>query len=154
MSALLESTAVARTSRLPPALHRALLYPCRTIGPQPWFVPVEVIVTGLGSGSVPLRETVLALPGLQMLTLWTRLQRHHQRWPLLLFQRRLRLLSPHLGDIRPRWDLRSFLQCIRDYAGGPSLPSGPEHQAWVSIRGLGPSYRILQLMIVRRPSYH
>ena len=40
--------------RLP--FSRALLYPYSTTGPQPWFVPVEVIATGPGSGSVHLRE--------------------------------------------------------------------------------------------------
>ena len=65
-----------------------------------------------------------------MLTLRTRLQRHHRHWPLLIYQRRLRILSPHSGDIRPGWDLMPFLQCIRDHIGGPCPSSGPGHQAF------------------------
>ena len=137
-----------------PALHRVLLHPYRTTGPQPWFVPVEVIITGPGSGSVPLRETMRALLGLRMFTFRTRLHRHHLHWPLLLYQRRLRLLSPHQGNIRPGWDLGPLLQCIRDHVGGPHLPSGLGHQARVSLRGLGPSRRLLHLMRVRHPSNH
>ena len=92
-----------------PGPYRALLCPYRTTGPQPWFVPLVAIVTGPGSDSLPLRETVQALPRLQMLTLWTKLQRHHLHWPLLLYQRRLRILSSHPGDIRPEWDLGPLL---------------------------------------------
>ena len=120
---------------------------------QPWFVPVEPIVTGPGSSLVPLREMVLAHPGLQLLALWTRLQRHLLHWTLLLFQRRLRLLSPNSGDTRPGWDLGPLLLCIQDHAGGPRLPSRPGHQARVSHRGLGLSCRLLQLIRVHRPSY-
>ena len=93
--------------RLP--LHRALLCPCCTTRPQPWSIPMEAIATGLGSSSVPLRETVLAPPRLQRLTLRARLQSHHLHWPQLLYQRSLRFLSPHPGDIRPGWDLRPLL---------------------------------------------
>ena len=94
-----------------------------------------------------------APPGLQMLTLRSRPHRHHLHWPLLLYQRRLRLLSPHPDNIRPGWDLRPLLQYIRDHTGGLRLPSGPRHQARVSLQGLGPSRRLLQLMRVRRLSY-
>ena len=72
-------------------------------------------------------------PRLQLLTLQTRLQRHLLHWPLpqlrhrvlplLLFQRRLRLLSPQPGDTRPGWGLGPLLLCIRDHVGGPRLPS-------------------------------
>ena len=137
--------------------------PRRTLELPSWFVPTEPIVTGPRSSSIPLRETVLAHPGLQLLTLQHRLQRNLLHWPLpqlryrvlplLLFQRRLRLLSPHPGDTRPGWDLGPLLLCIRDHAGGPCLPSGPGHQARVSHRGLGPSRRLFQLIRVRRPSY-
>ena len=90
--------------------------------------------------------------GLQRLTLRTRLQRHHLHWPLLLYQRRLKLLGPHRGDIIPGWDLRPLLQYIRDHTGGPRLPSRPGYQAWVSHHCLGPSRRLLQLIRVRGPS--
>ena len=123
-------------------------------GPQPWFVPVEVIGIGQGLGSVLVREMLQSPSGLQMLTLQSRVQRHPLHCPLLLYQRRLRLLSPHPGDIRPGWDLGPLLQCIRDHAGGPRLPRGPGHQVRVSRHGLGPSRRLLQLIRVRCPSYH
>ena len=114
---------------------------------------MEPIVIGPGSSSVPLREMVQAHPGLQLLTLRTRLLRHHLHWPLLLFQRRLRLLSPHPGDIKPRWDLGPLLLSIRDHVGGPRLPNEPGHQARVSQQGLGPSRRPLLLIRVRCPNY-
>ena len=146
----LASSSISTPVLLPAVTCSSLL---RDSAPQLWFVLVVAIITGPGSSSVPLRETVQAHPGLQMLTLWTRLQRHLLHWPLLLYQRRLRLLSTHRGDIRPGWDLEPLLKCIRDNAGGPRLQSGPGHRARVSHRGLGPSRRFLQLIRVLRPSY-
>ena len=61
--------------------------------------------------------------------------------------------EPHTGDTRLGWDLGPLLLCIRDLVGGPRLPSGPGHLARVSLRGLGLSRRLLQLIRVRRPSY-
>ena len=116
--------AVVHCRRLP--LHRGLLCPCCMTRPQPWFVPVEAIATGPGSSSIPLRETVLAPPRLQRLTLRTKLKSHHLHWSRLLYRRSLRLLSPHPCDIRPGWDLGPLLQCIRDHAGGPCPPSGQD----------------------------
>ena len=139
------------TPEPPPAVTYSSLL--RDSASQPWFVPVEPIVTGPGSNSIPLREMVLTHPGRQLLTLRTRLQRHLLHWPLLLFQRRLRVLSPHPDDTRPGWDLEPLFLCIRDYARGPCLPSGPVHQARVSHCGLRPIRRLLQLIRVRRPSY-
>ena len=138
--------------RLP--LSRALLCPYSTTRPQPWFVPVEVIATGPGSGLVHLREAMQALPGPQMLILRTFLQRHSLHWPQLLYQRSPRLLSPHPGNIRPRWDLEPLLQYIRDDTGGPSPPSGPGHQAQGSLQDLDSSRHLLQLIRAHRPSYH
>ena len=43
--------------------------------------------------------------------------------------------------------------CIRDHPGGPRLPSGPGHLARGSLRILGPSLRLLQLLRVHRLSY-
>ena len=129
------------TPEPPPAVTYSSLL--RDSASQPWFVPVEPIITGPGSSSIPLREMVLAHPGPQLLTLRTRLQRHLLHWPLLLFQRRLRLLSPHPGDTRPGWDLGPLFLCIRDHAGGPWLPSGPIHQARVSHHGLRQIHRLL-----------
>ena len=136
------------------AFTRALFCLCSTTGPQPWFVHVEVIATGPGSGTIPLRETMQALPGLQMLILRAKLKRLHLHCPLLLHQKRFRLLSPHPGDIKPGWDLEPLLQCIKDHVGGPRPPSGLEHQARGSLRDLGSSRRLLQLIRVHRPYYH
>ena len=138
--------------RLP--LSRALLCPYNTTGPQPWFVPVEVIAIGPGSGLVHLREAMQALPGPQMLILRTCLQRHSLHWPQLLYRRSLRLLSPHPDDIKPEWDLGPLLQYIKDDAGGPRPPSGPGHQARGSLRDLGLSCHLLQLTRVHRSNYH
>ena len=141
------------------ARHRAeacTTVPCRscTFPELPsWFVPTKPIVTGPWSSSVPLRETVQAHPRLQLLTLWIRFQRYLLHSPLILFQRRLRLLSPHPGETRPGWDLGPLPLCIRDHAGGPLLLSKPGHLARVSIRGLDPSRRLLQLIRVRHPNY-
>ena len=56
------------------ALHHNPLLPLvARLSLQPWFVPTEPIVTGLGSSSLPLRETVQAHPGLQLLILRTSL---------------------------------------------------------------------------------
>ena len=133
---------------------QALTYLCSTTGPQPWFVPVVVIVSSLGPGSVPPRETVLAFPGLQMPILRTCLHRHSLHWTQLLYPRSLRLLSPHPGDIRPGWDLGPLLRCLRDDVGGPRPPSGPGHQAQGSLRDLSLSRHLLLLMMVHRLRYH
>ena len=91
-----------------------------------------------GPISVPLRETVARhIQSCSCSRLRTRLQRNLLHWPLLLFQRRLRLLSPHPGDTRLGWDLEPLLLCIRDHAGEPQIPSSNGHQARVSHRGLG-----------------
>ena len=147
---LLGSNSHQHTGAAPAVTCNSLL---RDSASQPWFVPVEPIVTGPGSSLVPLREMVLAYPGLQRLTLRTRLQRHLLHWPLLLFQKCLRLLSPYPGDTRPGWDLGPLLMCIRDHARGPCLPSGLGYQARGSHRSLGPIRRLFQLIRVRRPSY-
>ena len=94
-----------------------------------------------------------ALRGLQMLTPRPAC-RDSLHWPQLLYQRSLRLLSPHLGNIRPGWDLGPLLKYHRDYAGGPRPLSGPGYQAQGSLRELGPSRHLLQLIRVHRPSYH
>ena len=120
----LAPSTISTPEQLPAVTCSSLLHDS---APRPRFVPVGAIVTGPGSGLVPLRETVQAHPGLQMLDLQTRLQIHHLHWPLLLYQRRLRLLSPYPGDIRPGWDLGLLLLSIRDHVGGPHLPSGPGH---------------------------
>ena len=103
--ASLSAQKTAAAASLSPALHQALFCPYHSTTPHQWFIPVVAIVIGPGSSSVPLRETVLALPSLQSLTLRTRLQSHHLHWPQMLYRRSLRFLSPHPSDIRPGWDL-------------------------------------------------
>ena len=49
---------------------------------------------------------------------------------------------------------RALSKYIRDHVGGPRPPSGPEHQARVSLLGLGLSCHLLQLIRVRRLIYH
>ena len=61
--------------------------------------------------------------------------------------------KPPSGDTRLGWDLGPLPLCIRDHAGGPRLPSGQGHLARVSLRDLGSSRRLLQLIRVHRPSY-
>ena len=80
----------------------------------------------------------------------TYLQLHSLHWPQLLYPKSLRHLSPHLGNIRPGWDLGPLLQYHRDDAGGPGPPSGPGHQTRGSLRDLGPSRHLLRLMRVHR----
>ena len=104
--------------------------------------------------STPERERMQAPSGLQMLILRTCLQRHNLHWPQLPYPRSLRLLSPHPGDIRPGWDLKPLLRCLRYEAGGPRPPSEPGHQARGSLRDLSPSRHLLLSMRVHRPSYH
>ena len=52
------------TASLNPAFTRALLYPYSKTRPQTWSVPVVVIATGPGLGSVPHIWRMQALPGL------------------------------------------------------------------------------------------
>ena len=72
-----ESTAAAHPSRCQQYSTEPYSAPTARLSRQPWFVPTEPIITGPGSSSVPLRETVQAHPGLQLLTLRIRVQRHH-----------------------------------------------------------------------------
>ena len=91
-----------------------------------------------------------ALPRLQRPIRRTYLQIHSLHWPQLPYLRSRR----HSGDIRPGWDLGPLLRCLKKDVGGPGPPSGPGHQAWGSIRDLGPSRHLLMLMRVHHPSYH
>ena len=119
-------------------------------GPQTWFVPVEVIASGPGLGSVPQIWRMQTLIGLQMPIRRTYLQLHSQHWPQQPYPRSLM----HSGDIRPGWDLGPLLRCLRDDAGGPDPPSGPGHQARGSLRDLSLSHHLLRLMRVHRLRYH
>ena len=124
--------------------------PCSTPRPQTWSVLVVVLAIGPGLDSVRQRWRIQALPGLQVPILWTYLQLHSLHWPQQPYLR-----SPRdTGDIRPRWDRGPLLRYLRDDAGGPGPPSGPGHQARGSLRDLGHSRHLPQLMRAHHPSYH
>ena len=115
-----------------------------------------VLAISPGLGSAPQRWRIQALPGLQVPILRTYLQLHSLHWPQQPYLRSLR----GSGDIRLGWDLGPFLRCLRDDAGGPCPsrgpcpPRGPGHQARGSLRDLGPSSHLPQLMRAHHPSYH